>query len=62
MDIQDLINWSALSVIISGNSESIRRNRIPTKYQEQVRIFIRALTDANNKLRQYEIKHQDDSE
>ena len=62
MDIKDLINWSALSVIISGNSESIRRNRIPAKYEEQVQIFIRALTDANHKLRQYDIRHQDDTQ
>lgn len=56
--IKNLINWQQLSVIIAGNSESIRRNRIPAKYQHQVDIFINALSKANDDLRSYEISKQ----
>ena len=56
--IKNLINWQQLSIIIAGNSESIRRNRIPAKYLQQVHIFINALNQANDDLRAYEISNQ----
>jgi len=58
MDTKDLLNWTTLSIIISGNSESIRRNRIPAKYEEQVNIFITALQAAITELRDYDINNR----
>lgn len=33
---ETLINWSALSQYLAKNSDSIRQNRIPNKYKEQI--------------------------
>lgn len=35
MDI--LINFKALSLLLSGNSDSIRSNRVPKKYESAVK-------------------------
>lgn len=35
-----LINWSALSEQLAHNKDSIRSNRIPDKYKEEVEILI----------------------
>ena len=34
---ETLINWSALSQYLAKNSDSIRQNRIPNKYKEQIK-------------------------
>ena len=36
----NIINWSALSEQIAHNKDSIRANRIPDKYKEEVNILL----------------------
>lgn len=35
-NLEDLINWKAVSRHLAGNDTSIQRNRIPKKYQKKV--------------------------
>lgn len=42
--MKDLINWKELSRILAGNEDSIRRNKIPKKYEKQVESFILCIT------------------
>jgi len=37
---ESLINWSALSQLLAKNGDSIRQNRIPKKYQEEISTLI----------------------
>ena len=41
--ILDLVNWSALSELLTGNKTSIRKNRVPEKYLEEVQAHLSAL-------------------
>ena len=34
--MKDLINWKQLSIELSGNDNSIRKNKVPKKYQPKV--------------------------
>lgn len=38
-----LINWKQLSITLSGSETSVRRNRIPKKYEEKVDLLNRLL-------------------
>lgn len=42
--IEDLINWSALSELLTGNKGNIRRDRVPNKYLEQVNSYFNMVT------------------
>lgn len=33
----DIINWSELSILLSGNRGAVRKNHIPKKYQAKVK-------------------------
>ncbi len=37
---ESLINWSALSQLLAKNTDSVRQNRIPKKYKEEINILI----------------------
>jgi len=37
MDATDLINYKALSQLLSNNDSNIRRGRVPKRYQDQVK-------------------------
>jgi len=37
---ESLINWSALSQLLAKNGDSIRQNRIPKKYKEEINTLI----------------------
>ena len=39
---KELINWNALSQKLAGN-DSIRRNKMPKKYEQKVKRLIRLL-------------------
>ena len=41
--MKNLINWKELSRILAGNDDSIRRDKIPKKYEEDVEALISAL-------------------
>lgn len=43
MEIKDLINWKNLSKNLANNDNSIRRNRIPKKYEIRVDYLIQLL-------------------
>ena len=43
MDAKNLINWCELSRVLSGNYESIRRNKIPIKYKQKVKELLMAV-------------------
>jgi len=36
MKPQDLINYKGLSLLLSGNDNSIRKNKCPKKYSEKI--------------------------
>jgi hypothetical protein len=39
----NLINWKELSRFLSGNKESVRRNKVPLKYEKHVTRIINLL-------------------
>lgn len=41
--MQELIKWSTLSKMLSGSDNSIRQNKIPKKYEEEVKKLIEFL-------------------
>ena len=41
--MQELIKWSTLSKMLSGSDNSIRQNKIPKKYEEDVKKLIEFL-------------------
>lgn len=41
--MQDLIKWSTLSKMLSGSDNSIRQNKIPKKYEKDVKKLIEFL-------------------
>ena len=43
MDYKNLINWKELSLLLAGNEGSIRKNKIPQKYQREVNELIEAI-------------------
>lgn len=43
MEIKDLINWKNLSKNLANNDSSVRKNRIPKKYEERVDYLIQLL-------------------
>lgn len=43
MEIKDLINWKKLSENLTNNNNSIRKDRIPKKYQIRVDYLIQLL-------------------
>lgn len=49
--IKKLINWVSLSKELAGNSQSIKANKVPLKYEYQVENIITAITTALNEQR-----------
>ena len=43
MQIEELINWKKLSENLSGNTTSVRKKKIPKKYQIRVDYLIQLL-------------------
>lgn len=43
MDIKELINWKNLSKNLTNNDNSVRRDRIPKKYQVKVNYLLQLL-------------------
>lgn len=42
--VEDLINWSELSLLLTGNKNNIRKNRIPKKHSETVDRLLATVT------------------
>ena len=36
MDVKDFINWKNVSLFLSNNDNSVRKNKIPKKYKEKI--------------------------
>lgn len=49
-NIDDLINWSNLSKMLTGNRFSIRRTAIPERYRSQISTVRRQLEEALNEF------------
>lgn len=60
MDEKDLINWSNLSIIIAGNRQNLRKTKVRPIYQQQVDIFLKAMREAMQELRRYEIEKENE--
>lgn len=58
MDEKDLLNWSNLSTIISGNRQNVRKNNVRPIYEKQVGFFTNAIKKAIAELRRYEIENE----
>lgn len=43
MEPQDLINWKQLSLHVAGNDNSVRRKRIPVKYEPEIKSLLTML-------------------
>ena len=43
MKNKDLINWKRLSIELSGNDNSIRKNQVPKKYQAKINRLLKLL-------------------
>lgn len=39
-DIKDFINWKTVSLHLTGNDNSIRKNRVPKIYQVKVKMLL----------------------
>ena len=37
---ESLINWSALSQLLANNTDSVRQNRVPNKYKEEIQTLM----------------------
>lgn len=44
-DTSKLINWGELSRLLSGNRQSIRKNRIPKRYKNRVERLIKMIEE-----------------
>ena len=60
MDEKDLINWSNLSILIAGNRQNVRKNNVRPIYQKQVSFFTKAVKQAMDELRRYEVGKEED--
>lgn len=45
MSMKEFLNWKQISLHLSGSDNSIRKNKIPKKYQEKIDDLLRLLED-----------------
>ncbi|MGK0387830.1 MAG: hypothetical protein ACI94Y_000556 [Maribacter sp.] len=50
-DAKDLIVWSQVSRVITGNDNSIRKNKVPVCYQEDVDELVKKVDEWLKKLK-----------
>lgn len=50
MNAKDLINWGALSRVLSGSRQTVRKNSVPKVHQPIVDEFLQAVDTVLSKL------------
>ena len=48
-EAKDFINWRELARHLAGNSQSIRSNKVPKKYEEKVKELLQYVEQWKNK-------------